>query len=296
MKNEDMDKSTPLVSVIIPVYNRGYLVGKTIDSVLDQDYPNIEIIVVDDCSNDNSKDVIAEYGNKVVYYRHDKNMGAPAARNTGIMHSSGQFVAFLDSDDIWKPGKISAQVKCISSSTPQTALVYTGMLKIDESGNIVGRKIPKFRGRIFKDLLRDNVIGSTSVPLIRRDVVIEVGGFDESLPARQDLDLWLRIARSWDVDYVSDTLVLYSIHGKRISSNTGNRIQGYLMVLDKYYDDLGKYPSILSSCYEQVGWLYKNQGDYRKAREYFFKSLKRFPCFKSAYHLFDLYLFGFGRK
>ncbi len=285
-----MTEAAPLVSVVIPSYNRAGLIGKTIDSVLNQDYPNIEIIVVDDCSSDDTESVIAGYGDRVIFRRHDENKGAPAARNTGLEISRGKYIAFLDSDDTWTYNKISAQMDVMISSDSGTALVYCGMVKIDGNGNVVGEKIPKYRGRIYLKLLKDNVIGSTSVPLILKDAVMEVGGFDESLPSRQDLDLWLRLAKRWTVDYDPGKFVNYYVHENRISSDIEGKIKGNLMILDKYYDDIKKHPSILSSQYEVIGWLYKKNGQIKEARKYFIRSLKSFPNIKSLYHLLKLYL------
>ena len=283
-----MTESHPLVSVVIPAYNRQDLIRRTIESVVAQDYPNIEIIVVDDCSKDNTESVIREYGNRIVYHRHERNMGAPATRNTGLKASRGEFVAFLDSDDTWLHNKISSQVELMLSSGRDTVLVYTGMLKVTEDGKVIGKKVPKIRGRIFSSLLKDNVIGSTSIPLLRKDAVLEVGGFDENLPSRQDLDLWLRLARNWLVDYVPGHLVNYYIHENRISSNIKAKITGSLMILDKYFHDMKKHPSILSFQYEVIGWLYKKDGQYEKAREYFIKSVRTFPNLKSLYRLLQL--------
>jgi glycosyltransferase involved in cell wall biosynthesis len=262
----------PLVSVVIPTYNRAATIGASLESVFRQDYPNLEIIVVDDGSKDDTGRVMEPYVAKGVRYLRQENRGAPAARNAGVERASGELIAFLDSDDAWEPNKISAQVRCLRESFPETALVYTGMKKVDQNGALLGYKTPSKRGSIYIDLLKDNVVGSTSTALVKASVVREVGGFDTALRSRQDLDLWLRIAKKYSIDYVADPLVIYSVHTDRISSNMDSKIQGSERVLDKYFDDIRKHPSILSEHYYLLGWLYRKKGDRATARSYFRKA------------------------
>jgi glycosyltransferase involved in cell wall biosynthesis len=270
-----MSSNTPLVSVVIPAYNRGSLIRKTIESVINQSYANLEILVVDDSSVDNTADVVAAMDDsRIRYFRHDINKGAPAARNTGILHSRGEFIAFLDSDDTWDREKIREQLDVMISAGPDVALVYAGIRKVNPDGECVGIKKPVYRGRIFSRLLRDNVIGSTSAPLIRVQVLKEdVGGFDESLPSRQDYDLWLRISRKYAVEYVSRPLVDYLVHDDRISANSEWRIRGSKLILEKYWNEIKAHPAILAEHYYRLGRQYINMGNKVQARGYLFKPL-----------------------
>ena len=268
-----MSAALPLVSVVIPTYNRAAVIGASLESVFRQDYPNIEIIVVDDGSKDDTEHVMEPYIAKGVRYYRQENRGAPTARNAGVERAEGELIAFLDSDDAWEPNKISAQVRRMGESFPDVALIYTGMRKVDQNGALLGYKTPSKRGAIYLDLLRDNVVGSTSTALVKASVVREVGGFDTALRSRQDLDLWLRIAKKYSIDYVADPLVIYSVHTDRISSNMDSKIQGSERVLDKYFDDIRRYPAILAEHYYLLGWLYRKKGDRTTARSYFRKSL-----------------------
>lgn len=267
-----MSGIVPIVSVVIPTFNRASTIGASIESVLTQDYPNLEIIVVDDGSKDDTERIMEPYVARGVRYFRQENRGAPAARNAGVERATGELIAFLDSDDAWAPTKISAQVRCMSESLPDTALVYTSMKKVDQHGRLLGYKRATKRGSIYLDLLRDNVVGSTSTALVKASVVREIGGFDTALRSRQDLDLWLRIARKYPIDFVDEPLVIYSVHTDRISSNMDSKIQGTERVLEKYYDDIRMHPTILSEHYYLLGWLYRKKGNREKSRDYFRKS------------------------
>jgi glycosyltransferase involved in cell wall biosynthesis len=285
-----VNKAFSLISVVIPTYNRSSLIGKSIESVFSQDYPNLEVIVVDDGSTDDTQQVIEVLKNpKLRYFRHEQNRGAPAARNTGLHQARGEYIAFLDSDDAWIPGKLSKQMEVMLRSDGDVALVYGGMRKIDDEGNTTGYKKPRKRGNIYQSLLKDNIIGSTSIPLLKTKVVKETGGFDEELRSRQDYDLWLRIAKLYKVDFVPEPLVLYRVHRNRISGNVDAQLQGTHRVLEKYFEDIQRNPAALAHHYYLLGWLYNKKGDKREAHEYFKKSLKSFFRIKTLYRYYQTF-------
>ncbi|HII60985.1 glycosyltransferase family 2 protein [Pyrococcus horikoshii] len=122
-----------LVSVVLPTYNRAKVLPRAIESVLNQTYTNIELIIVDDGSRDNTKEIIREFQSqdeRIVYLRNKRNLGANAARNIGIMHSTGEFIAFMDSDDMWLPWKLERQIKIMYSSLNSYPIVYSGFIRI----------------------------------------------------------------------------------------------------------------------------------------------------------------------
>jgi glycosyltransferase involved in cell wall biosynthesis len=265
---------TPLVSVVIPTRDRCRLVAKAVESALAQTYPSIEVIVVDDGSTEDVAGALAPFaarGLRVI--RHDRNLGAPAARNSGIAAARGEYVAFLDSDDEWAPEKVERQVALMLAGRGDVSLVYCGIRKVDESGRVLGYKVPTKRGMIFDDLLRENCVGSTSVALVARTALNEVGGFDVSLKSRQDLDLWLRIARLHAVDFAPEPLVTYRVHANRISSNAAARAQGYEAVLQKYFAEISERPSVLAGYYFDIGRFRLMNGERSHAAALFKKSL-----------------------
>ena len=282
----------PLVSVIIPTYNRASLIEKSVKSVYSQTYSNIELIVVDDGSEDDTERILSSYIDKngLVFHKHKENRGAPAARNTGGNLAHGEFLAFLDSDDKWDPRKLEKQVQIFNTSSPDVALVYTGIKKINEKGDFLGNKIPVMKGYIFNDLLIDNCIGSTSVAMIRRDAFLSVGGFDEKFPARQDLDLWLRIARDYAVDYIAEPLVEYLVHSDRISVNLDSRLEGCKMLLEKYKEDIYADKEALFWQFYTLGRTYYLNRNWKEAIDFLRKAIRVKIRLRIIYYLMKAYM------
>ena len=206
-------RDTPLVSVVIPTFNRGGIVGRAIESALRQTYPAIEVVLVDDASTDDTVSRIAPYlSDKVRLIRRAANGGASAARNVGIAESAGAYVAFLDSDDEWLPEKVQLQVRLLEAAEPDIGMAHTGF-----GGYSLGRPPvavrPPYRGNLFELLQWRNKILTASV-MIRRRVLADVGGFDEQLKTCEDWDLWLRIARRYRIEVLPQPLVRYHDGGK----------------------------------------------------------------------------------
>lgn len=198
----------PLVSAVIPTYNRGHVVERAVASVLDQTYRPIEIIVVDDGSTDDTAERIARVrAPGLEYVRTPTNAGASAARNLGISQARGDLVAFLDVDDEWLPDKTARQVAAFHEAPSRLGVVYCGISEVSPEWPPIERH-PTLRGDLFDTLRVINVLRTSGV-MVRRDVLDRVGGFDCGLAARHDWDLWLRIAREYLIDYVPDIAVRY---------------------------------------------------------------------------------------
>ena len=233
-----------LVSAVITTHNReAEIVERAVRSVLNQTYPNIEIIVVDDSSPDysyradveNSIRKIQEASDSISikYVKHETCRGACAARNTGLGYCKGEIVGFLDDDDEWLPRKVEAMLPEFDAD--DVALVYCEAESFDESNNTVRvYNREKHKGKVFESLIEDNYIGSASFPLMKREAVIDAGGFDEELQSSQDFDMWLRIAQKHNVSYVEDVLVRYHIHeGEQITKNPRKKIAGSERLIEK---------------------------------------------------------------
>ena len=233
--------STPLVSVIIPTYNRAALVTRAIESVLQQTFSSHEVIVVDDASTDETAQMLSSrYGSKIVYIKKDINQGLAAARNTGIRAATGTLVAFLDDDDEWLPDKLALQVPLISPDAA-AGLVYCGYTQVAEDGSIIRHIRPEKKGFILSDLLEDNYItGSASAVLIKREVLDKAGYFDETLTACEDWDLWIRIARQCPIDYADHILVIYKIHADNMHKDLFKMEQNTARVLDKHRSSMNE--------------------------------------------------------
>jgi len=182
------------VSVIIPTYNRASLVEHTIQSVRKQTFEDWELIVVDDASEDNTRDVVFSIGDsKIKYVRHEENRGGSAARNTGIKNANGRYILMIDDDDLIKKNHLRTLVSGAKRMDKSWGVFYTGFIL--DRGFKKNEKYPKWKGYIKEKLLAEGSIGTTAVALIKKKTLRRVGGFDENLPRHQDWDLYIRLAK-----------------------------------------------------------------------------------------------------
>ncbi len=197
---------SPLVSVIIPTYNRARMLVQAIDSVLAQEYCDFELIIVDDGSTDHTVQAVQKYQNKLSYY-YQVNQGVSKARNYGAQLARGRFICFLDSDDLWQPGKLSAQAAFMNAH-PYVPLCHTEEIWVRNNVRVnPHKKHRKYSGWMFEHCLPRCVISPSSV-ILKRDFLIQTGGFDETLPACEDYDLWLRITKDHPVEFIDRPLVV----------------------------------------------------------------------------------------
>ncbi|AOM81653.1 glycosyltransferase family 2 protein [Salisediminibacterium beveridgei] len=230
---------TFLVSVIIPTHNRERTIMRAINSVLSQSYQTFEIIIVDDNSNDNTVGLVNEIeDNRIKIIKLSSNQGAAKARNIGINESSGEYLAFLDSDDEWLPTKLDKQVKMFENADEKIGLIYSSII-IDLKGSRNIGMVAKARGNIYTAQIYEDQVSPTSTYLLKKECIDKIGGFDESLPARQDYDFVTRLSLEYDVDYVKDALViLYQDENNRITNNLEKRIYGHQQVVEKILNNV----------------------------------------------------------
>ncbi|UCF80059.1 MAG: glycosyltransferase [Acidobacteriota bacterium] len=229
-----------LVSVIIPTYNRVRFLRRAVESVLSQDYPGKEVVVVDDASTDETEKEIAPWARAqgVVWVRHESNRGESAARNTGIRASRGDYLVFLDSDDYFLPGRLSSHVAMLDGR-PDLVWVYSDhwMYK-DGQLQPPTFSVRSYRpeGNVFEpQLLETNGFQLPIMTMtLRRSVVEEVGGFDESIFCAQDLDFRLRIARRYPIAYIPNADCVWVEHDARSKHTRHNRMESWLRVVDRH--------------------------------------------------------------
>lgn len=224
----------PLVSVIIPTYNRGWILQEAIDSVLEQDFHDYELIVVDDGSVDNTPTILKAYKNEVTVLRQ-ANQGVSAARNSGIKAATGRLISFLDSDDLWLPRKLATQVKFFNDH-PQAVISQTQERWIRNGVRVNPKKRHhKFSGMIFERSLALCLVSPSAV-MIKKSLFNTVGIFDESLPACEDYDLWLRISCRYPVHLIETPLIIKrGGHDDQLSKTAGldkYRIQSLLNIIE----------------------------------------------------------------
>ncbi len=278
----------------MPCYNAAPFLEQSIRSVLDQAGPPLELIVVDDGSTDNSV-AVAESLGSAVRVLHQKNQGPAAARNRGVQAARGEFIAFLDADDVWLPGSLARRLQCFAES-PQIGLVY-GDFKLwypAREGSRAWQPVPWPRGAsivkaqesgwLYPDLLLDSFVCTITV-LIRRTVFDAVGGFDESLRTGEDYDLWLRVAQDWRCVRLNEPVAWYRLHKggtTRVPREECNQYQVVLRSIErfgttnKHGADLPRRllnERLYRLCFDHA-YLHFQRGQSAIAQRYFFRALQ----------------------
>ena len=273
-----------LISVVITTYKRSSeVLLRALDSVLTQTYKTIEVIIVDDspcdyvCRPIIKKEILERNDERITYVEHEVNKGACAARNTGLSIAKGNFIAFLDDDDLWYGNKLEEQIDKIREEN--IGLVYCRSFIVNELTETKKlREITPYTGFVFDKLIVSNFIGSTSFPLIKRECFDVCGGFDESLKSAQDFDMWLRIVQRYQVEFVDKPLVEYYVHsGDAITKNPNNKIQGILSINEKYSEYLSNNRKLWSIRLTMLIPYYLQIGDRKSAINLHLNSLRLSP-------------------
>ena len=280
-------EKVPLVSVVIPVYNDERYVGDCVKSVLAGTYPQQEVIVVDDGSTDDTPTILGSFADRIHYVRQE-NRGPAAALNEGIRASSGVYVAWLSSDDLFYPNKIGLQVRLLLRE-PRASLVYTDYTMIDGRGRVLRTvccEAPCPTAALTR-MLRGNYVNGSTV-LMRRACFSEVGGFDETLRAAVDTDMWFRLLKAgMEFRHISEPLVWYRWHRKNLSHNyrlmreskdtVRVRVVKSFSPEELFGPVLGSGGRGLKSEYELLAWLLAKQLNTRAARAALAKARQQGP-------------------
>jgi glycosyltransferase involved in cell wall biosynthesis len=229
----------PLVSVVIATYNMGQYLAQAVDSILQQTWANLEIVVVDDGSKDNTSDVMDRYKNepKVIYVKNE-NQGQPKAKNCGIKRTTGEFIAFCDADDLWEPNKLELQIPLFSH--PKIGIVYSEVSHIDENNERYLRapNEKRYAGKVTDYLLIENFV-PFGTAVIRRACVEKNGIFDEQFRMGIDWDLWLRYSLDWDFAYLPEKTYVYRVWSGQMSNNYRGRYEHAFRILNHFIKNYG---------------------------------------------------------
>jgi glycosyltransferase involved in cell wall biosynthesis len=232
-------QSEPVVSVVMAAYNYDQYIGQAIQSVIDQTWTDWELIIIDDGSNDSTEEVVKPFlSDDRIQYHRQENQGQPKAKNAGIRRAKASFIAFLDADDAWHPGKLEKQMPLFEGN-PKVGVTYTGVTIIDEKGNFRESRPSKgLRGDVFKESFHQSIPGF-SASIVRKEVFEHVGMFNESIPLAIDFELWLRVAMHYHFDFIDEPLVYYRTGHANLSKRYQERRR---LVVDKII------PYILNEC------------------------------------------------
>jgi glycosyltransferase involved in cell wall biosynthesis len=301
-----MKEVNPKVTVIIPTYNRAHLIKRAIKSVLNQTFQDFEIIVVDDGSTDNTEEVVKSFNDlRIKYIKHQKNLGASAARNTGIKNSKGEYIAFLDSDDEWLPEKLEKQMryfKKIEKRRGKLGLVYCDSIWCDEEGRkiAVSNQIWKPKeGWVFKELLKNCFISTASVVICREDVLIKVGLFDRKFTQSQDYELWIRLSTFYPIAYLNLPLVKHKMWEGNVTKKRHQAIFCNIRLIHKVlknsytsiYNKIDLTRPMRAFLYFKIGHLLYYLDKTKKAKYWLIRSLLKNPfCVKPYFFLFLIFL------
>lgn len=221
-----------LITVIIPTYNSAQYLNAAVESVLQQTFKDLEILIIDDGSKDNTSELVKSFGDKVRYI-YQENAGVSIARNNGIKESKGKYVAFLDADDTWLPTKLEKQVNALKDN-PDYKFCFSDFVGVNQNLQPIEMKRARLLNSAIKDLLlRGNVVGSICTVLCERELFDKVGGFDPKLSQCADWDMWIRLATLTDFLFVDEQLVTYRQHDSNMSRNAILLEQDSLCVLEK---------------------------------------------------------------
>lgn len=239
-----------MISVVIPTYNRATTIEKCLDSVLNQTYKDIEVIIVDDCSTDDTVSVVEQYSkktDKIKLYVLEKNSGACVARNYGVSKSKGEYIAFQDSDDIWRSNKLESQYNTLVQNNSD--VVFCAMQLNYSDGNHRGKKVPNNsykKGFINFDLLLEKSVISTQTIFGKKECFERVQ-FDPNMPRLQDWDLMLRVVKEFKVFYLDEVLVDAYVQKNSISGNPNKGIIALNLILKKHESDFSRLKKAMAN-------------------------------------------------
>ncbi|AFY59928.1 glycosyltransferase family A protein [Synechococcus sp. PCC 6312] len=276
----------PLVSVIIPAYNAARFIRETLESVLGQTYQNLEVLVVDDGSNDNTVNIIeqlAQQDSRIILIQQE-NAGVAAARNAGILQAKGEFIAPIDADDIWYPEKLAKQVRKMLESSAAVGVVYCWSAMIDEQGQFTGGYfIGNQRGYVLPALICQFFLGNASVPLIRRSCLEKVGLYNEELRAQaaqgaEDYDICLRLAEYYQFEVVPEFMVGYRQVSGSMSYNVGTMERSLNILLQSTRQRHPEFPGVIfrwsqAGIYYWLGFRRKECGDYLGSLSFYWQAM-----------------------
>ncbi len=269
----------PIVSVVIPTYNRKDIISRAINSVLNQTYENYEIIIIDDGSTDGTIEYIKNHFNSKIKCISQKNKGASAARNRGISEANGKYIAFLDSDDEWVESKLKDQFAFLDKN-PEIALLCGRTYRSDNVKRVNSSLSKSIVGNLFNTLFMHSFV-STPTVIAKKEVLDAVGGFDTSYKSAEDFDLWLKITKNYKCAFLPDLVAIVNRGKDNLSTDKITLHLHALTILENHYDKnripRNVYKKAMSDTYIALGRNYLKSGQISKAKKSFIKSFRIFP-------------------
>lgn len=225
------------VSVVIPAYNAMRFLPQAVESALAQTWRDFELLVVDDGSSDNTSEWAAQHHDGRVRLIRQANQGAAKARNTGILEAKGEYIAFLDADDLWEPTKLEKQVMRLEAQ-PEVGLVHTAIRYIDENGREINRVLgAQGDGDVWKEVVVHNPVRCGSTPLVRRACFAEVGVFDPDINFSEDWEMWIRISARHHFAVLNEPLVSYRQHRANMTKGYQKIVPNFVKIIERAFQN-----------------------------------------------------------
>lgn len=287
----------PLVSCVVPTYNRPVRLREAVNCIVDQTYRPIELIIVDDASSEdyiaNVVQDISDADISIQVVQHDENRGASAARNSGIRSANGTYIAFLDDDDQWLADKLEKQITGLEQSN--SAFSYCWVRRVGPEGEHRATHTPKIEGEATKQLFTGNFTGTTSTVVVTKELCQTIGGFDDSLPRWNDWDFALRASLHTDFVLVSEILVhQFNWDGDQLSDNLDKLKIAQDRFITKHQElaaDYDMHNLFQSRMHFGLGYSAGMSGNYKLARQSLFNAIKLVP-YEPEFYLYMLVFIG----
>lgn len=288
----------PMITVITPTFNRERFIGEAIESVMKQTYDNLEHFIIDDGSEDNTKELVENYQKKDgrIHYFYQENQGQSAARNIGLKHARGDYICFLDSDNYWFLNKLEKSLTGFQKY-PETDILYGDCVAVNEAGDVISRKgMKRHSGYIAPLLLRDNFV-SMNTSMVRKRCFEEMGGFEAKDRLSEDYELWLRFSSKYRFYYLPEYLAYYRVMENQISSDKKSRFKAnetiILNFLEKYQTSVTSAEARKGLCafYTRKARYYASIGEKKAALEAIGKAVNHSPGSKAVWRGFFRVLF-----
>lgn len=286
----------PKVSVVIPAYNAVRFLPQTLSSVFAQTFQDFEVVIVDDGSTDATAQWLTTVEETRVRFIQQPNQGAAVARNRGIHESKGEYIAFLDADDLWESTKLEQQVVCLDTR-PEVGFVHTAIRFIDDTGFDLGRilKVDHKDGYVWGDMVVRHGVRCGSTPMIRRECFDRLGVFDTTLSFGEDWDMWLRVAARYPVAVLNEPLVAYRQHGGNMSKDYQQILPNYLNILDQAFANAPEGKGHLKAMayghsHLYSAWYAYAAGNLSEARAIHQKGIQTYPGLIFVKHSLNLSL------
>ena len=278
----------PQITVVIPAYNSMQYLPATLESVFQQTFVDFEIVVVNDGSTDNTQEYVSSLTDSRLKIVFQENKGLAAARNIGIAHARGEYIAFLDADDLWESTKLEKQLRILDNN-PEVGVVYTWVAYVNERGKKTGRIFKdRAEGQIWKELTIFNIVRCGSVPMVRKVCFETCGTFDCNLnSAVEDWDMWLRIANKYHFKAIKEPLVYYRQHETSCSKNWQAMSKSFHLAIEKNFVSVDPNLMYLKRisygfAYICLAWkpLQSQDKDYKQAAKFCHKAVEYYPALR----------------